>query len=320
MRIKNWVIATFLLVVGFPLIYAANPTFKGVFKSTASGPAVDVADLTGAYVQNAVDEPLLVSTASKKVFYLQHRPIRKIIDVKVNGASLPTKDPITGIANWCYHPSNAWISFRTALTTPDQATITYAYSTRLDMVATGLPGRACQVSFKNNGGYNFTLNPSLMGTVDQATLNATGPNNTIAAIDIDGDGDVDVLANSEGSSDLFLNSGVGTFSLRGSDPGHTRPFSFDVTSPGDVAYADYDNDGDIDLVQAMGNNPTTGVRLIQNTANGTSHISWSNDNASALILGNIRTVDFGDADGDGEPFAGAERPRGVDADALARLR
>jgi hypothetical protein len=106
--------------------------------------------------------------------------------------------------------------------------------------------------------------------------------------DVDGDGDLDLLAgNVNGSSvSVRVNNGAGIFGG-----------STDVAvgnSPSSLAVGDIDGDGDLDLVVTNFNNATVSVRL----NNGRGSFTTS---APTVIVGNRpNSIALGDIDGDGD--------------------
>ena len=83
---------------------------------------------------------------------------------------------------------------------------------------------------------------------------------SIAAADVDGDGDLDVLLGNDGSpSRVLLNAGNGTF-----------PTSIELPGAGayttSIAAADVDGDGDLDVLLGMGDSPN---RVLLNAGDGT---------------------------------------------------
>ncbi len=118
---------------------------------------------------------------------------------------------------------------------------------RLDILAS-LANNYLVILF-NNGSGGFPSGELDCGNEYAACLGGASDANINAAIgDLDGDGDLDILANrNTGERTLYINDGAGGF-------GTHVPFAFPaVGTGGDVALADVDIDGDLDaiLVQAV---------------------------------------------------------------------
>ncbi len=121
---------------------------------------------------------------------------------------------------------------------------------------------------------------------------------SVAFGDADGDGDQDVLLCGELSSGsfitrLYLNDGLGNYTQ--------SPASFPGLSRADLAFGDFDNDGDLDIIMGGRFKPSVGnIQFISRIYlnNGTGSFSWlSNSGLDGMDEGNIA---LGDADGDGD--------------------
>jgi len=112
-----------------------------------------------------------------------------------------------------------------------------------------------------------------------------------AAADFNADGYVDVCARRQSSGDVFVNQGNGTFTESAFNQNAVN------SNKGGVLWADFDNDGDLDLFW---------------TDNGTNQI-WRNDNGTLVATGepssssginlsssNIDGITAGDVDNDGD--------------------
>jgi uncharacterized repeat protein (TIGR02543 family) len=149
----------------------------------------------------------------------------------------------------------------------------------LDLVATGDQRVFVYV---NNASGSLTPHPTVP-TVGSLTANKSMQHAALA--DLDGDGDLDVLAvltDTAGgpSSNLVLrNGGSGNLSQAGSFAGNTR-----------VALADVDGDGDPDALT----DTTTGVWRNAGTATFSAHPSATN------FAGVVTSFAAGDVDGDGD--------------------
>ena len=141
--------------------------------------------------------------------------------------------------------------------------------------------------YRNNGNGTFTDIASSAGT------NYTGSTRTPVWGDYDGDGDLDVYLSISGADVLYRNNGNSTFTNVASSAG------VDVTGTQDgfgASWADYDNDGDLDLYAASWSG--TNNRFYQNDGDGTfTEVGSSTGvNDSGAGLG----IAWADADGDGD--------------------
>jgi len=111
----------------------------------------------------------------------------------------------------------------------------------------------------------------------------------VAAGDVDGDGDTDVLIGNASTSQnvAYLNNGSGNFS---------STVNFGTGSDGTLAVEMGDLDGDGDLDVAVGNSPAQDVAYLNNGSGtfsaGSNNFGSGSDNTQALALG--------DMDGDGD--------------------
>ncbi len=289
--------AAVFFCLGVSCAHASTVTFRGVFKSTVmpwlGDFAIDVGDIEGNGVKSKTDSFI---PGGKRLFYLTYRPVRKITKVTVNGVDMDMKDSLTNAPNWTYHPTNAWISFR--LVPAGTVTVTYDYSDSLDMLANPY-GLLDTHIFKNAGGNNFNIENIHDGMIGR---------DFDALFDVDNDGDLDAFIIGVGSSTstvpLSLNDGNGNFS-RAPHPNKV-PYFQDLgwSFFNDGAYADYDNDGDLDFVAGdfFGDNCLTVAR---NAGGGMAHFAFSmtpsgNDSFDMTLWNRVKGVDFGDFDLDGD--------------------
>ncbi len=121
--------------------------------------------------------------------------------------------------------------------------------------------------YRNNGDGTFTKVTS--GPVVTQTRNSYGG----AWGDVDNDGDLDLLVSqADGNNSLFLNQGDGTFEalLPGTNYGRlSGPVVADGGNSTGAAFADYDDDGDLDLVVVNYGEPPAVY-----TGNGNNDAHW----------------------------------------------
>jgi enediyne biosynthesis protein E4 len=107
----------------------------------------------------------------------------------------------------------------------------------------GIPG-AADVLYHNNGDGTFTDVSEKTGAADRKKLPGLG----VVWSDVDNDGDLDLLvANDAEPNYLFLNRGNGTFQERGLITGVALSGDGRAQANMGVDFADYDNDGLLDL-------------------------------------------------------------------------
>lgn len=108
--------------------------------------------------------------------------------------------------------------------------------------------------YKNNGNGTFTKQPDVIGTPTEDLV--PNPSSTGTAWgDVDNDGDLDLLVASAGSSNLFyINQGNGTFTKNSNEiiSGFNADFILGA------AFADYNNDGHLDVAMGALNFPVGG--------------------------------------------------------------
>ena len=144
---------------------------------------------------------------------------------------------------------------------------------------------------ENNGSGQFTAVNSLLTGLPSDQLPGTPTGDHAAAADFNADGYVDVCFRRQASGDVFTNNGNGTFTENDFDQNAVN------NNKGSVLWADFDNDGDLDLFW---------------TDNGTNQI-WRNDNGDLVATGepassagvnlnssNIDGLTAGDVDNDGD--------------------
>ena len=180
----------------------------------------------------------------------------------------------------------------TSLTALDRGAVTwgdYDNDGDLDILITGSTSSAQEDKYskiyQNNGNSTFTL---------QSTISLVGVNSSsVAWGDYDNDGYIDILlcgySTTAPVTMIYHNNGLGNFTDSG--------ISITGVYEGDVAWADYDNDGDLDFI-VTGIDVGTIRRAIiyKNNGGGTFEAQ-----STPEILGvNYSSVDWGDYDNDGD--------------------
>lgn len=163
----------------------------------------------------------------------------------------------------------------------------------LDVLATGTDSagtRRIRI-YRNDGANVFTLLPD----VDALAAGANRSDNAFG--DYDNDGDLDILfCGADGGGNrlrVYKNLGNGSF-----DP--TQIELANGVDRGDVAWGDYDNDGDLDIVYSgrTGGGAGSGIfRLYRNDGNAVFTSFNVFGAGTGLSLGDVKWGDF-DADGD----------------------
>ncbi|MCB1045353.1 MAG: VCBS repeat-containing protein [Acidobacteria bacterium] len=151
----------------------------------------------------------------------------------------------------------------------------------------------------NDGFGNFTPTSQQLGYLEESGA-ITGWNTVNAALgDLDGDGDLDVVAASWAGPDrVWINDGTANFTLR-EDSG----LPTEDTDTRALALGDMDNDGDLDLVIGESNDFQINVYL----NDGTGQFTILDLNASESVVGGIGLgssspffLQLGDVNGDGD--------------------
>jgi hypothetical protein len=155
-------------------------------------------------------------------------------------------------------------------------------------------GQASYIMFNNGTGFPAPFTSGDLVELGGANLKA----NSIAAGDVDGDGDMDVVLGINGGYvRVFRNNGFGEFTEATlSDPGAAAEVNFAVSS---IVLGDLDRDGDLDIVAARDNVDT---RIYFNEGGGdfTDPIQSVTAAGGVNNLNSPDTVALGDVDGDGD--------------------
>ena len=172
----------------------------------------------------------------------------------------------------------------------------------LDLVA-GL-GSGAFAYFENTGSATSHAFAARTGAANPLNGHDIGANSRPALGDLDGDGDLDLVANDEaiaGGFDYFENTGdaaTPAFALR---TGAANPLNGQGTLGNHPALVDLDGDRDLDLVSGT---QTGGFRLFQNTGSALSpafiELTGAANPVGAQDAGIFSAPAFGDLDGDGD--------------------
>ena len=131
----------------------------------------------------------------------------------------------------------------------------------------------------------------------QTVTTSVAPAMEVHAADLDGDGDIDLISaqTQQGKLAYYLNDGAGNFGSQQIIPGVAGPTPQTSWSPYSIDTADFDGDGDLDIL--------TGYYILQ----GTDRVVWfANDGAAnfstAQIIDTTDRIEVraGDLDGDGD--------------------
>jgi hypothetical protein len=119
-----------------------------------------------------------------------------------------------------------------------------------------------------DGGFVFTRAPFPAPPY----LSASPPGATVSWSDYDNDGDVDALVATRSGTALYRNDGGGTFTDAGVElPPYVEHTTYYFAEPRSSAWADYDNDGDLDLAlpEHINAYPDTSRLVLYNNDGGT---------------------------------------------------
>ncbi|MCX6301505.1 MAG: FG-GAP-like repeat-containing protein [Bacteroidia bacterium] len=138
--------------------------------------------------------------------------------------------------------------------------------------------------WRNNGDNTFT---------EQSDISLTGVSNSSAAwADYDNDGDLDLLVAGNGplglSPRIYRNNGNNTFA-------EETGISLSGASSGSVAWGDYDNDGDLDILMSGASESGYITKIYLNNGNN----SFTEQTGISLTGVNFGSVAWGDYDNDG---------------------
>ena len=206
------------------------------------------------------------------------------LDLAVSGLDYETNTRVTEIYR---NDNGSFVSINAGLTPVEYAELAwgdYDNDGDLDLVVAGDDATGAQRTtlYRNDGGVFVDANAGLLG-VDSASL-AWG--------DYDNDGDLDLALSGytgpgESRARLYRNDGGAFVAM---DAGLVQ------AGDGTVAWGDYDNDGDLDLlVSGSVGGATDATRLYRNNGNGTF-----TENAVAALKDIYGAAAWGDYDNDGD--------------------
>ena len=147
-------------------------------------------------------------------------------------------------------------------------------------------------NFYRNDGSNFT---EVTGGNNPLSGFDVGSYSTSSFIDLDGDGDLDLVSGEQnGTFNFYRNDGSNFSEVTGSN----NPLSgFDVGRFSTPSFVDLDGDGDMDLVSGEQNGT---FRFYRNDGSNFTEVTGGNNPLSGFDVGSYSTPSFIDLDGDGD--------------------
>jgi acylphosphatase len=177
----------------------------------------------------------------------------------------------------------------------------------LDVLASGYDGSNNQLRvYKNKGDATFDST-----AINVAGLNSGLRQGGVAWGDYDKDGDMDILVSGTDGTNrqlrVYTNNGNGTFNSTGIEVAGVN----NGLSDGRVAWADFDKDGDLDVLVSGTDGTNSQLRTYANNGNGTFNSTPTNVAGSNLGVKNS-AVAVGDYNVDGNiDILAAGRPNGL---------
>ncbi len=171
----------------------------------------------------------------------------------------------------------------------------------LDLVAGGFNGTFSY--FENTGTASNPLFIQRTGAANPMNGHDVGLDSSAALGDLDGDGDLDLLAgNSNATFAYFQNTGSATSPAFLPSTGAANPLAgHDLGYRSNPAFGDLDGDGDLDLVAGEGDGV---LNYFENTGSATSPAFAERTGAANPLngqdVGGYSTPSLGDLDGDGD--------------------
>ncbi len=154
-----------------------------------------------------------------------------------------------------------------------------------DIIISQFNGSTDEISWLENDGIDLTAFPQHIISTTTQDFNA------LKAIDLDGDGDIDVVGTDKSTNELLWFENNGTASAWAT---HVIFGGANLNNVKDLSVADLDSDGDLDVVVAADTTPN--LYWYQNAGDS---LTWTENNTGIVTAGNISSITTGDVTNDG---------------------